>query len=201
MKINTKDIHIYYMNPDRFIDRTKLMDETLMQFPHSTVTRVAFNEEGVKPNLVTRAHISTVESIIKNDLYPALLFEDDVKLIKPIPESFDIPEECDFYYLGGSVYHPGIIPNFYIKEYDETNYRVFYMLTAHAILFMSKDKILKYMEILSRSLHTYHDLELGKKSTELIYLTPKEGMYFYQDGYNEGVTKFEWRNYLGAIRR
>lgn len=201
MKIFIKDIHGYYMNPDRFEDRTKLMKDTLSKFKLASITRIAFNETGSKPNLTTRAHITTTEKILENNLYPAILFEDDVKLIKSLPEFFNIPEECVFYYLGGSIYCSGIIPDWYIKDYDEYNYRVYYMLTAHAILFLNKECALKYMEILKMSLDTYHDLELGKKSKELIYLTPKEGMYFYQDGYNEGVTKFEWKNHLGAIRR
>jgi hypothetical protein len=33
-------------------------------------------------------------------------------------------------------------------------------------------------------------------SKEYIYLTPKDGLYFYQDNYNTSVTKFLWKDHL-----
>ena len=43
----------------------------------------------------------------------------------------------------------------------------------------------------------FFDITVTMQSKELIYLTPKDGPYFYQDNYNEHVTKFLWEDSLG----
>lgn len=201
MKVTVKDINIYYICPDRFVEQAKIIQTTCNELNAATTTRISFNDTGTKPNLVSRAHIATCDKIMEDNMFPVLILEDDAKLIKPFPEYINLPDNCDMMYLGGSVYRPGTIPNMYVENYDDDNYRIYYCLSTHALLFPSLESIIKYKDICQFALHTYHDVELGRRSVHNLYLTPKNGMYFYQTGINQGVTKFEWYTHQGLVKK
>jgi hypothetical protein len=54
------------------------------------------------------------------------------------------------------------------------------------------------LSFLNQSLQTseFCDIIITMHSKEYIYLTPKDGLYFYQDNYNTPVTKFLWKDHL-----
>ena len=72
------------------------------------------------------------------------------------------------------------------------------MLSSHAVLIPNLKSANFFLDILNSSLKTseFHDVNLAMKSSEMLYLTPKNGPYFYQDNYNDQVTKFLWKDNL-----
>ena len=69
----------------------------------NSVTRIAYNETfSDRAITMNHAHKYALEQS-KNDV-PFILFEDDACPMQSLPEYFDIPEEADLIYLGGSTY-------------------------------------------------------------------------------------------------
>lgn len=129
--------------------------------------------------------------------YPFLLLEDDATLIDKIPPTVDIPEEADLVYWGSSKDSgPPTTDNWLkVEDYNEDFYRVYNSQTGHALVFPTKNAALFFKSVLLESLITnnYHDVLLPNMSPDKLFLTPKDGPYFYQaDGRNELRTKIKW---------
>lgn len=199
MRIHYNDIYVYYICPDKFIEKAKSIQSVCDQIGFINVKRVSFNELGIKPMVVTRAHLTACDEIISANKFPALIFEDDCKIIKPFPEYLEIPE-CDIMYLGAMTCRLSKDKKVYLEDYDKYNYRIYYSLGSHAMLFPQLKNILKYRDITKNS-SLYHDVCLAKKSKELLFLTPKDGVYFYQSGSYENITKFEWKDLQKLVKK
>lgn len=202
MKIS--DITAYFINPDDYKHRLPKISSTLNSMPFKSINRIAFNEKlHGKNNTMTKAHITLINRAIEENSFPFAIFEDDAKLIKDLPEEFNLPEEVELLYLGGSNYNcGGEKPSLYIENYNDDFYRVYYMLSAHAIIVPSiigANVILTaYERALSKS--GYNDIELALDSKNHLFVVPKEGNYFYQDDYTTSVTNFLWKDMLHLIR-
>lgn len=196
MKINSTDIHGYFINPDHFSHRLNDITNTINSLNLASVTRIAFNEKfSVRNVTMSNAHITLIEKAISDKNFPFLLLEDDAMLINNFPTEFDIPNEAELVYWGGSLYDcGGIKPNMYIENYDENYYRVYNMLSAHAVLIpnlKSAELIVKiYNEAISMT--DFNDIYLALYSKDHIFLTPKNGPYFYQNDFTSSITKFLW---------
>jgi len=196
MKINSTDIHGYFINPDHFSHRLNDITNTINSLNLASVTRIAFNDVfSVRNVTMSKAHIALIEKAISDNHFPFLLLEDDAMLINNFPIEFDIPDEAEIVYFGGSLYDcDGIKPNMYIENYDEKYYRVYNMLSAHAVLIPN----LKCAELVIKiyneaiSVTNFNDIYLALYSNEHIFLTPKDGPYFYQNDFTSSVTKFLW---------
>ena len=72
------------------------------------------------------------------------------------------------------------------------------MLSMHVTIIPNEKSANLFLENLNKSfeLSEFLDLNLTMKSKELVFLTPKDGPYFYQDNYNDQVTKFKWQDNL-----
>ena len=203
MEINSKDITVYSLNPDVYSDRTFYIQELRDLGLFKAVERVVFNYK-MKERLRTiiTAHIYALIKAFDSNAFPLLLLEDDARLMKEFPKSMNIPNEASLVYLGGSTYNSGVTPNVYIQNYNSEYYRVYYMLCAHAILVMNKQAC---KLIIDRYVHAifngiFNDQSLGLASKDNVFLTPKDGMYFYQKGV-ENVTKFEWKNRQNLLKK
>lgn len=134
------------------------------------------------------------------DIYPFLILEDDATLIDTIPFSIEIPKEADLIYWGSNRVSgpPVLTSSLYLSEYNDSYYRLFDSQSGHAILVPNRQSALFFKNILLQSLITnqFSDVSLPNISKEKIFLTPKDGPYFYQkDGRNEWITNFKWNNF------
>ena len=194
MKIQIKDISAVYINPDRFLERRKKIESWIHDIGFSSVTRIVYNETfHDRAITMNHAHKYALDQS-KNDV-PFILFEDDACPMQPFPEYFDVPEEADLIYLGGSTYEAKPLK---IEEYNESFYRVYNMLSFHAVLFPNKKSVEKVINLLEKAIkeNKFNDITIANSSKENIFLVPKEGNYFFQDDYTSEVTKFFWKDVI-----
>jgi hypothetical protein len=202
MKLVFKNIQAYYVHAEDFQDRTESLLLNLKKLGVKASTRIISNSEPVcKPNNVTKAHLKMIEKVIEQNEYPCLILEDDIRLIKELPLEFEVPDEADMIYLGGSLYNDEFKPDLYITDYNDIFYRVYYMFTAHAIIIINEKIAIKYKEICEEVIKNCipHDIPLALASKDFVVLSPKDGVYLYQDGYNQDITRFQWRDYENVL--
>ena len=196
MQIKTKDIMVYSLNPEIYKHRAFYIEEMREMGIFKDVKRMVFDykyQDRVKT--ITMAHIFALCNAVDRNDFPLLLLEDDARIRKPLPEVMDIPDECRSVYLGGSNYNcSGIKPDMYLTDYNMEYYRVYYMLSAHAILIPDKRgaKIIadSYIDAIFRGI--FNDVSLSLQSKDNVFLTPKNGLYFLQDDTSKPVTDFDW---------
>lgn len=198
--IKVKDIQVYYLNPDLFDHRKKMMDEFL--------TDTGFNYERVASNSshplrqtrICEGFIKLAKTAIKNNKYPFLVLEDDARLVVDLPETIIIPEEAKLIYWGISLWEcGGAKPNLYISEHDNDYYRMHHSLGCHAILVPNKKGAEHFININKEAIEKgdYSDIYFAIDSGKELYLTPKDGPYFYQhDAHTQPITKFLWQDVL-----
>jgi hypothetical protein len=203
MNHNCKNILTYYLNPDGFNERTQNLFNIFNNLELKNTIKIVSNPQPIcKANNTTNAHIKVLNTAIENNAYPFLILEDDIKSIKTFSFDFDIPKECDIVYLGASLHnHESIKPNFYLTQYNDFFYRVYYVFTTHAIIINNKNFAIHYRNMCINSLKNCNpnDVDLSLSSKDYIALTPKNGPYFCQDGYNEELTRFLWSDYSHFI--
>lgn len=202
-KFNMSDIVCYYINPDSYNFRKDSIENVVNILNFKKTKRISHcTGDDSKINRASIGHIFALNEAIKNNDFPLLLLEDDCKLIK---SDFIFPDtsvsEATAIYLGGSLYPGG--GGVYLEDYNADYFRVYNMLSAHAIYIQNNHdaNVIKSIYEYALKNNTYIDLELAKKSQELIFLTPKKGPFFYQDdGLTRDVTLFEWTNHMDLVK-
>jgi hypothetical protein len=193
-----KDILFYYLNWEGYTGRRKEM-ERLIKIWGIKAIRIhnPTDPDPLRQNRICRGNIKTIQLILENNIFPCIIIDDDVQLITSIPETIELNNNADFILLGGSSYNcGGIKPNMYICDYDSIYYRVYYMLGLHAILIPNRKSASIFLELLNESLklNEFLDIVITMQSKTLLFLTPKDGPYFYQNNYNEPFTRFLWKD-------
>ena len=197
MKLQIKDISAVYINPDRFLERRKKIEEWINNVGFLRTCRVAYDKT-FPDRAITMNHAHKWALQINIHQTPFILFEDDACPMQPFPEYFDVPEEADLIYLGGSTYEAKPLK---IEEYNESFYRVYNMLSFHAVLFPNKRSVEKVISLLEKAIkeNKFNDITIANSSKENVFLVPKEGNYFFQDDYTSEVTKFYWKDVLNKF--
>ena len=201
MKLHIKDISAVYINPDRFLERQNKIESWIHTIGLNSVTTIAYNETFPDRAItMNHAHKFALETNLRN--VPFILFEDDAAIMNSLPEYFDIPEEADLVYLGGSNYIYDNNKSLYIEEYNKDFYRVHNMLSFHAVLFPNKKSVEKVIKLLEKAIseNKFNDITIANSSKENVFLVPKEGNYFFQDDYTSNVTKFYWKDNLKFLK-
>lgn len=196
--------YCYYINPNHYSSRTPSIENVVEQLNCKESRRIATDpDDQSKINRCTISHIHALNQAIINDHFPLLILEDDSEYLQ---YNFKL-ENCKSYddiaaiYLGGSLYPAG--GGVYLENYDDNYYRVYNMLSAHAILFLNKKSAKTILDIYVKSLsnNKHLDLDLAESSKRLKFLTPKNGPYFYQnDGLTRDVTTFKWNSHLHLLK-
>ena len=185
---------IYYINPLHFQHRTTDIENVVNTLQPKYKERITDDFGDNKKDKACMAHIRTMDRIIENKTYPALILEDDAAFIKTdwkYNDTFD--EDVDVVYLGGSLYPS--INHLRLSEYNEKYYRVEGMLAQHAYILTNETSTKKIQEIMRATIGTtvYGDQAVASASKDLLFIAPKDGMYFYQnDNLTRDVTRFTW---------
>lgn len=199
LTIKLKDIPFYYLNYEGYTDR-KIKIENFFNKLSFNYTRISNNVDlPLRQDRIAVGYIKQLEYALDQNIFPFICTDDDINIITNIPEYISIPKEADFIFLGGSLYEcGGIKPNMYIEDYNELYYRSYYMLSLMPTLIPNIKSANILLDFLKVSLQTsqFCDITVTMDSKNLLYLTPKDGPYFYQDNYNESVTKFLWKDNL-----
>ena len=182
---------VFYINPDSYANRREGVEKTALSIS-SDIQRVVTNEvyDGIIKT-VCMAHIKALNEILKSNIFPCILLEDDAALIKPLPD-IEWPQ-CDIIYLGGSTCGTGTR----IEPYNENFYRVFNMLSFHAVMFTNINGVRRTIHSVEEALKNkcYNDVQIALCSEKYLYLTPKDGLYLFQDNQNKKYTHFQWRDW------
>ena len=194
--MKTKQIHGYFINPDQYFTRREKIEEVVNSLGLASTHRINpfIDTDPNKCNRMSRAHILAIETADVKNHYPYILFEDDCLPMRDFPKIFNIPPEADLIYLGGSNYRNPELPALSIEPFNDEFLRVKYMLSAHAILIPDANGANLIWEAYTKAISKgeFDDVHLAKASDKYNFLVPKGGFYFYQEGYNEGVTRFNY---------
>lgn len=199
MVINFKNIPFYYLNYKGYPNRKIIMDNMLQTLGVSYTAITNDIELPLRQDRISVGHIKLLKHAIDANIFPFILMEDDVALINNLPISINIPSEANFIFLGGSTYNcGGIKPDMHIKDYDNNFYRSYYMLAPYPTIVPNLESAQLMLDFLNQSLQTseFSDIVIAIHSEKYVYLTPKDGLYFYQNNYNEPVTNFLWKDNL-----
>jgi len=203
MAVKFKDIHFYYLNYEGYADRKIKMDNMLDSWG-VTYSRISNNVDlPLRQDRIAVGHIKLLEQAISNNNFPFIIMDDDIKPINDIPENINIPEDTDIMFLGGSLCNSGgVKPNMYVTDYNDNFYRTYYMLGLTPALIPNLKSAQLLLKWIQDSLLTseFLDIIVTMYSKEYVFLTPKDGPYFYQDNYNESVTKFLWQDNLNLLK-
>lgn len=191
------NIPAYFINPDDFNHRLIPAMTALESCGFASIERIPFNEKYPARHVtMTKAHLYALDTAMKKGQYPFALFEDDIAIMKHPPLEFNLPDEADLVYWGGSTYYSFQTQMWHFEPYNDAYYRIFNILSAHAILIPNKRgaEIITGAYIQSLKENIFNDVMLAKYSNMHIFLAPKDGNYFYQDDYTKDVTFFKWTN-------
>lgn len=205
MEVKTKDIMVYYLNPDSFHERRETMEKRL--------TELDLNYERSPSNSPSEhRHIRINDGLISlclegmhKGIYPFLILEDDALNVNPLPEKFNMPDEARLIYWGASIYNcGGKKKNLYIEDYDKDYYRLYHSLGTHAVLIPNKESGTYFINknFTANGNNDFSDIYLAMDQENEIVLTPKDGVYFCQaDKHTRPVTDFSWKDKQSLIKK
>lgn len=202
--MKVKDLQVYYLNPDSFKERRKSLEEYLDSIGLKFERIPSNSTANLRQVRIDEGFIKLAERAIENNVYPFLVLEDDARLITPLPEDITIPEDCMFIYWGISTWEcGGLKSKLYITNYNDEYYRMYHSLGCHAIIVPNKNSAEHFIAINQKAIEKkdFSDIYFAVDSGKEVYLTPKDGPYFYQhDGHTMPITKFLWKDKLNYLK-
>lgn len=190
-EIFTENLYIKCINGKS--ERTESIKKVIDQIPHKEVTYLSVPPEDYYVNSTTNGHIIATTNAITTNSFPCLILEDDCEIMRQLPPVLKWSgNDVDIIYLGGSLHHEG--SNFFTYiNYDDYNFRTFNLLCLHSYIIPNEKSAHNVLNILinARQDNIPGDLNLAKHSFKNIFITPKEGMFFYQNNENHKLTCFK----------
>jgi len=203
MIIEYKNIPCYYLSKPEEFERQKNIESMLCSLDMK-FTKILADTFGASRNIsISTDTIKLINTGIENNVFPFLWMEDDATLIDNLPQNIDIDEMTDLIYLGSTLHNHNRslksenILRLKIKNYNECYYKIINSLSCHAIVVPSLESANLVKKILKESIEKDipHDVALNIWSRKKLFLTPKDGPFFYQnDIHNKVVSNFKWRN-------
>lgn len=138
MNLDLRKIPAIYINLQRDNEKNEYMHSMLTQLEFETIIRIEASEfSDMHLSGCSFSHFNALNEI---DV-PFIIFEDDCRL-KNFTPVIEIPDDTDALYLGISSWgrmnsHSG--PFVQYEKIDDNLLRVYNMLAAHAILYLSKE--------------------------------------------------------------
>lgn len=148
MKINLLDIPAYYINLPEQVDRNNSALEALTNLGFKNIIRV----DGVRDPKANIVGLSKANhNILSTAKAPFIIFEDDIE-VRDFVAEIDVPDDIDALYLGNTSwsvqdsYHGHFLRYTQSKAHSHL-YRIYNMLCAHAILYLSD----RYVDVCERT--------------------------------------------------
>lgn len=143
-KINITKIPVLYINLDDRRDRKEKTESLLKKYGFENFERFPASKLSGRSIGCSTSHSRALQHIIKENIYPCLILEDDVEIFD-FREKIPCPKNADAMYLGISRYgfnhdlnepHPRSLK---IKELSKHYHRIHNMLARHAIIHFNPD--------------------------------------------------------------
>lgn len=205
MIVQTRDIKTYVLHCNKYPERWVKIEQLCKNIFNKYEKIESDTTEYTHQQNIAYDSLNLIKVAIQNNIYPFLILEDDATLIDIIPEFITIPKTVDLIYYGSNILSgPPILKNkLKIEDFNNEYYRIYNSQSAHAILIPNKQSAIFLQKIYKIALdsNNYHDIILSTISERKIFITPKDGLYFYQnDKKNHSITKFKWYNNLNFLK-
>ena len=193
MILKLLDIPVIYICPDhndKYHKRKLHMDNLLNKLEFKNIIHYKSGNEQY-PHCLNNATID----IFSKYKPPFLLLEDDIELTHTIPESLELPDNTDAFYLGlskngGHKYNNYNEGDSKFEHINNNLYRIKNMLTTHAILYITPKYILNIRNQLITKPEYYNDVIISQNQHKFNIYCHQES-YFYQsneyDGHEEAT--------------
>ena len=187
LKITT--LPTFFINLDEETERRKNMEALLKKYGFVNVQRFSAHKAGKRVGCST-SHSSLLKEIIKNNIYPCLILEDDLDVFD-FRSLIHVPKEYDAMYLGLSKYGYNKDLNdphrrsLKIKEKNKYYHRVQNMLARHAIIHNSKEYDQESVELMQKFIDSPEEYVAGDATLSVLH--PQYKVYaqntpiFYQN--------------------
>ena len=191
MIIKLKEISVIFICPDhneKYHKRKLHMDNLLNKLEFNNIIHYKSGTEKY-PYCLNNA---TIE-VFSNYKPPFILLEDDVEVTHTIPETLEIPDNTDAFYLGlssggGHVQYNHDDGDSKFEYLNNNLFKVKNMLSAHAILYITSKYILTVRNMLITKPDYYNDVIISQIQNMFNIYCHNES-YFYQsikyDGHEE----------------
>jgi hypothetical protein len=192
MKINILNLPVFYINLDKDAKKNQETLHRLEQAGFTNINRfpgILGETKKLGCALSHRALLSELE--IDG---PFIVFEDDIHLSDSFDPVIEIPDDADAYYLGLSKFalNAGVTSNdLLVEKIDYTNYRIYNMLAAHAILYLNKGYYKFLSKAITAMIKDNRNQDNARAETMKFFniYAPNKPL-FYQGGKHEEVTNF-----------
>lgn len=191
MMINIKNLNTYYINVDTQEERRQSTEYTLNRLNFSSVTRVSgVSHEDGKVGCARSQHKVLSDSSIKT---PFLLMEDDCIFTGVDEFEYEVPDDADALFVGNSQWARYLNfsgPFLHYKQIDDKIVKVFNMLAAHSVIYLSEE----FRQVCSRiskycGYQLLDHMDNGYAEVQKYYNVYALNMpLFKQSGHNGGVT-------------
>lgn len=195
--IDITSIPTFYINLDNRKDRRSNIQRLLKIHGFKNVERISgFNA----PNRVgcSTSHVMALQHIIDNNIYPALILEDDISPFK-FNKNIVVPDNLDAMYLGISKYgynQPGDDNprSLKISELGENYHKVHNMLARHAIIHFNPEYDKHCIELMNRFIsdpkaYVAGDVSISSINPKYNVYAQNEPIFFQNDSGTRGLTK------------
>jgi GR25 family glycosyltransferase involved in LPS biosynthesis len=159
MKIDIKNIPVYYINLDSKVERKESIEMMLKNAGFNNIIRYSGSLSHHPSVGCALSHQSLLSFLLEEGIEtPFLILEDDAMISKDFSPILDIPDNSDAVYLGlttsGRMWNYTVLDMVANKVNDEY-YQIYNMLAAHAILYTNID----YVRFLSKAIKLAIELE------------------------------------------
>lgn len=191
-KINILHVPVYYINLDDSPDKRERMESMLKEYGFKNVHRFSGTRESPKAVGIAKSFHALLSKLEKTGT-PFIILEDDVDIANFDPV-IDVPKDADAYYLGISnfgIYRGYGARRISVKQYNEKTFRIYNMLSAHAILYLNNDyvKFLRQAIEFNIMIKTNQDKARAETMKYWNIYAMKDPM-FYQLGKFANATRF-----------
>jgi GR25 family glycosyltransferase involved in LPS biosynthesis len=191
MQINLLKIPVFFINLNVDPIKRKKTEELLSELGFEDVRRFSGFETSIPKLGCATSHNLVLREILKIP-GPVLVFEDDISVTENFASTIEIPSDSDAVYLGTSAY--GLYQNggekkISAEKYNETFYRMYNMLAAHAILYVKKDYI-KFLIKATQFMIDIHDNQDKARAATMRFFNiySFDSPMFFQNNINKKAT-------------
>lgn len=198
MQIDITKIPTFYINLDEKRERRKKMDNLLKNHGFTEFDRFAGKRAGRRVGC-SMSHAALLQHIIKNNIYPSLILEDDLSAYN-FRKIIEVPDDADAMYLGFSKYgwnHNQDEPfpkSLKVTELKDDYHRVYNMLSRHAIIHFNPEYDKECVDIMHKFIadpDTYKagDVSIAKIHPQYKIYSLNEPVFYQDDTGTRGLTK------------
>ena len=193
MIINILELPVFYINLKEDKIKNKETKETLKALGFKNIIRFEAILGKDKTEGCAMSHQAILNEIEVDG--PFIVFEDDIEINDSFNPIIDVPEDADAVYLGLSAFalnNNKTDQDLIVEQVDDSTYRIYNMLAAHAILYMKKDYYKFISKAINAMLQANRNQDNARADTMKYFnVYALNHPLFYQGGKHRRATRFD----------